>query len=72
MAWVIEFLSRLFRNGVSKEICAEVQRKNAVMLQNLEDCIEGAEKRTGERFVELKSDMRHGFDEVKQLIRDKQ
>lgn len=38
---------------------------------NLNDCIEGAERRTEERFKEVKEDMRRGFDEVKTLIRNK-
>lgn len=71
MKWFTSLLSRLFGSVVSKEICDEIQKKNAVIIANLEDCIEGAEKRTENRFNELKTDMRLGFNEVKQLIKER-
>lgn len=70
MKWIIDLLSRMFRNSVSKDVCAEIQKRNAVIIENLEDCIEGAERRTSTRFVELKDDMRRGFTEVKELIKE--
>lgn len=72
MEWFFKIANWLFRgNKVSKEVCEEVQRKNAAIIARLDDCIEGEMRRTGERFKELKTDMRLGFDEVKQLIKDR-
>ena len=78
MEWLAKLCVKLFgRSGVSKETCAAIQRANDTAHRYLEDCIEGAEKRTTTRFGELKHDMgelKHdmqaGFTEVKQLIKD--
>lgn len=73
MEWFMKLLSKLFSkndSGVSKETCTAIHKANDEAHENLEDCIEGAEKRTTERFNELKADMRLGFTEVKQLIKD--
>ena len=69
MKWLTELLSRVFKSGVSKEVCAEVQKANTQAHERLEDCLEGAETRCGERFESLKGDMQREFDEVKKLLR---
>ena len=69
MKWLIELLSRLFRNGVSKEVCVEVQKRDAQAHTYLEDCIEGATERCSENYLALKGDMQREFDEVKKLLR---
>ncbi|HDZ62472.1 MAG TPA: hypothetical protein ENH40_04940 [Nitrospirae bacterium] len=74
MEWLTKLLTKLFgKNGmyVLKDTCMAIQKANDQAHDNLEDCIEGAERRTQEKFEELKTDMRLGFTEVKQLIRDK-
>ena len=73
MKWIICILTKLFGNNnyVRKETCTAIQKANDDAHTNLEDCIEGAERRTTARFNELKTDMRLGFTEVKQLLRDK-
>ncbi len=71
MKWIIDLLSRVFRNSVARDICREVQKRNAVIIANLENVIAGAEKRTTAAFTELKNDIRFGFDEVKQLIKER-
>ncbi len=74
MEWLAKLLAKLFiKNGrayVSKDTCAAIHKANDEAHENLEDCIEGAEKRTTARFNELKVDMHLGFTEVKQLIKD--
>lgn len=71
MKWLTELLSKIFRNGVSKDVCVEIQKTNIQAHEHLEDCIEGAVQLCSERFQDLKEDMHRGFDEVKELIKAK-
>jgi hypothetical protein len=48
---------------VFRDVCDEKAKR-------LEDCIEGAIKRSNEQHKELKEDMRRGFTEVKELIKN--
>lgn len=68
MEWLKEILSRVFRNGVPKVVCDEIQKRHAQSHAHLASCIETASQRSGERFVELKNDMQREFDEVKKLL----
>ncbi len=74
--WISAHISRGSRHPctadiVYKDVCEKVQEKNTTEHAHLEDCLEGAETRTGERFRELKSDMNRGFDEVKKLVKER-
>lgn len=71
MKWVIDLGARVFRDSVPKEVCKEIQKKNDDAHGCIDGCIEGAEKRTTARFAELKADMQRGFDEVKELIKER-
>ena len=51
------------KDVVYKDVC-EVKSKN------LEDCLENEVRESKERYAELKEDMRLGFDEIKQLIKN--
>ena len=50
-------------NVVYRDVCESERRR-------IDDCIEGAERRTEQRFKEVKDDMRNGFNEVKELIKN--
>ena len=55
---------------VATDVCVQVQKTNETAHAHLSDCIEGQERRTGERFTELKEDMHRGFAELKRCIHD--
>lgn len=55
---------------VYKDVCEQVQITSAKEHKYLSDCIERIEKQTGEKFDDLKKDMKDGFEEIKNLIRD--
>ncbi len=71
MKWIMDLIGKMFRDSVSKEVCTEIQKKNAMVTCNLDGCIEGAIKTAASRFTELKADMQRGFDEVKDLIKER-
>lgn len=48
---------------VFRDVCESERRR-------IDDCLEGAERRTEQRFKEVKEDMKTGFTEVKDLIRN--
>ena len=83
MEWLSKILAWIFKSRcVLKEVCTEIQIKNSQTHNHLEDCIEGAMAGCSERYAELKADthrefdelkktMRLGFDDLKELIKDK-
>ena len=70
MKWLQELLGKLITKPVSKDVCAEIQKRNAIIIKNLDDRIHDAISRTADRFKELKEDMKAGFTEVKELIKN--
>lgn len=65
--WLLKHLSNsdkhpCKRDIVYKDVCKSERKR-------LDDCIEGAIKRSDERHAELKADMKAEFAEVKDLIR---
>jgi len=66
--WLIKHMSNNTRhpskeNIVFKDVCESERRR-------IDDCIESAEKRTEQRFIEVKQDMKDGFGRLESLIKN--
>lgn len=55
---------------VFKDVCDQVQITNSKEHNFLNDCLERVEEQTGKRFAELKTDMKDGFKELTELIKE--
>ena len=69
--WIGDCFAKLFGQAVRKEVCAEIQKRNELAHNYLDDYIKTAMDKCQESFADLKNDMQRGFDEVKQLIKDR-
>lgn len=75
--WVFRQMATLKRCVVSKEVCEQRELRNQAEHKRLDDLIEAAIAKSDEQHKDLKADMkllkadvRSGFGEVKDLIRN--
>ena len=74
--WLIRHVSGPNRHAkaddlVFTDVCAERGNANTEAHKNLKEGIEAAIARSDEKHIELKADMKIGFSEIKDLIRER-